>query len=321
MIKTNQIYQGDTLEILKTWPDEFVQCVVTSPPYWGLRDYGAEGQIGLESTPDEYVQKIVEVFRHVRRILLKDGTLWLNLGDSYSGSGKGRNSDGRHSQGTHWKQSTNHGSVTGIINTMKKTHGINNKNLIGIPWHVALALQADGWYLRSDIIWAKPNCMPESVTDRPTKSHEYIFLLTKSPKYFYDSKAIMEPAHHDGCLQTKITGGQNSWDGHKGRIGNERWIKNENMDSVRNKRSVWSIPTASFDGDHFATFPEEIPMICLKAGSRPGDIIMDPFMGSGTVGMVAKRLKRQYLGIELNPKYIAMAEKRIGEEQDALLVE
>ena len=281
------------------------------------------------------MRKIVEVFRHVRRCLNDDGVLWLNLGDSYNGSGP---------SGGNGKQYTNLGSQD---TTKKKVAGLKSKDLVGIPWRVAFALQSDGWYLRSDIIWSKPNPMPESVDDRPTKAHEYIFLLSKSQQYFYDAEAIKErmkdssyarlsqdienqtgsnrvPGKTNGTMKAvgKQAGHGRRYDGFNG-----RWNEMRNQPGgdllygMANKRSVWEIPTIGFKEAHFATFPENIPSICIKAGSRSGDIILDPFMGSGTVGVVAKRLKRKYIGIELNPKYIEMAEKRIKNEHEPLLVE
>jgi len=343
-ISTDKIYCGDVLDILKTWPDELVQCVVTSPPYWGLRDYGADGQIGMEKTPDEYVRKIVEVFRHVRRCLKDDGVLWLNLGDTFT-------SGGRKTNGTRigYKQETNGGSMAMQYIRPEMVKGLKPKDLVGIPWRVAFALQADGWYLRSDIIWAKPNSMPESVTDRPTKAHEYIFLMSKAERYFYDHEAIKEGRvtfknRPDGCDRHRKFGYDSKYrtmEGSKQNFkipsqkkerGHERehtgfndtWdhmTKEEQGENGRNKRSVWTIPTYPFTEAHFATFPEDIPTICIKAGSKPGDIILDPFMGSGTTGLVAKRFKRKYLGIELNPDYARMAEKRIAREQEPLLTE
>lgn len=283
----------DVVEGLRSLPDEVVQCVVTSPPYWGLRDYGVGGQIGLEKTPEEYVQKLVEVFREVRRVLRKDGTLWLNLGDSYAGSGRGGNNP------EYWpkhKMFGKEGYADGILGRpCSVPEGLKQKDLVGIPWHVAFALQAEGWYLRSDIIWAKPNPMPESVTDRPTKSHEYIFLLTKSPRYYYDAEAIKErgtiPA---GTLAAKGSGE---------REGNRRPPEYKEYDGTRNKRSVWTITTKPYSEAHFATFPPELPELCIKAGTKPGDVVLDPFLGSGTTAEVARKLGRVGLGFELNPKY------------------
>lgn len=330
----NTIHLGDSLSVLKSWPDEFVQCVVTSPPYWGLRDYGVNGQLGLEKTPEEYVSKMTIIFREIRRVLKKDGTLWLNLGDSYASDTKG--SGGMNSK----IQNTNAGSR---YESRRLDHGLKQKDLVGIPWRIAFALQADGWYLRSDIIWSKPNPMPESVTDRPTRSHEYIFLLSKSHQYFYDSDAIKEKAIYfddnrkdrseefDNLIPTAQTNGvhprkSDKQRGHSRRHAgfNDRWDamdKTEQCSAMRNKRDVWTIATNPFPEAHFATFPEGISMNCIKAGSRPEDIILDPFMGSGTTGQVAKRLKRNYLGIELNPEYIDIAKRKIGAEDNPLLVE
>jgi DNA modification methylase len=256
----------DVMDGLRSMPDGVVQCVVTSPPYWGLRDYGVEGQLGLEKTPEEYVAKMVEVFREVRRVLRDDGTLWLNLGDSYTGSGV---NDGRTNAGLNQGNAREGNLGSSRPNT--KIEGLKPKDLVGIPWRVAFALQADGWYLRSDIIWAKPNPMPEGVTDRPTKSHEYIFLLSKSARYFYDAEAIAE-----ACV---------------------------NDNTTRNKRSVWTVATAPRKGSHFATFPLELPELCIKAGTKQGDVVLDPFLGSGTVAEVARLNNRIGLGFELNPKY------------------
>ena len=285
------ILTGDCRDILPKLEPESIQCVVTSPPYWGLRDYGIDGQIGLEKTPEEYVDKMVGVFREVRRVLKDDGTVWLNLGDSYASNPA---SGGEKSE-----------KLRGPQNATPD----RPKDLVGIPWRVAFALQADGWYLRSDIIWAKPNPMPESVTDRPTKAHEYIFLLTKSERYFYDQEAIKEP-----CLWSE------SWsasDTHTavaqgGRHGNtsifkQRW---EDKTGSRNKRTVWTIPTHSYPEAHFATFPEALVIPCVKAGSREGDTVLDPFGGSGTVGKVCQRLGRKAILIDLNPEYCKLAEKR-----------
>ena len=291
----NKIYQGDSLEVLKTFPDEIVDCVVTSPPYWGLRDYGTEGQLGLEKTPEEYVEKMVEVFREVKRVLKDDGTCWLNMGDSYCGTGsKGEWTDPKHKEGRN-------GQVIAINN---KIHGLKSKDLVGIPWRVAFALQSDGWYLRQDIIWHKPNPMPESVTDRCTKSHEYIFLLTKSAKYFYDNDAIREPANYAGQDRGKS---RNISPSGMSEMDNKQYEK-------RNKRSVWTINTQPYKDAHFAVFPPKIPELCIKAGSREGDVVLDPFFGSGTTGWVSHRLGRKWIGIELNPEYIEIADKRFAQQ-------
>lgn len=295
---------GDVREKLKELDDNSIQCVVTSPPYWGLRDYGSEGQLGLEQSPDEYVLNMVNVFREVRRVLKEDGTLWLNLGDSYAGSGKGpagnlgKKNNERHLEHKH----------SAIV-----PKGLKPKDLVGIPWRIAFALQADGWYLRQDIIWAKPNVMPESVTDRCTKAHEYLFLLTKSRKYYYDNIAIKEPV-----LDVSLKRAESGWKTNRpsakaGKTG----INTEKMGTRfvnpegRNKRSVWFIPTASFRGAHFAVMPERLVEPCILAGSRGGDTILDPFFGSGTVGVVAVKHNRNYVGIELNPEYAKIAKERV----------
>jgi len=287
------IYQGDCIEILPTLDAESVQCCVTSPPYYSLRDYGCAGQIGLEPTPEAYVEKLVAVFTEVKRVLRDDGTVWLNLGDSYAGSGKGIGSD-------HGKAVFTDGE---IAKTDWRKTCLKPKDLVGIPWRVAFALQSEGWYLRQDIIWAKPNPMPESVKDRCTKSHEYIFLLTKSASYYYDNEAVKEEASGlRGGVPLKIqhsrhgdAGLSNGWEG----------------SVTRNRRSVWSITTQPYKEAHFATFPEEIPRICIMAGSKAGDTILDPFNGAGTTGVVAEKLGRKYIGIELNPQYTKLADDRI----------
>ena len=320
-MELNRILQGNVLDRLKDLPDRSIQCVVTSPPYWGLRDYGSDGQLGLESTPEEYLKNMVKVFREVKRVLRNDGTLWLNLGDCYGKQqGKGFN--------THKRE-----GGTNRVQEMQKTSGdikvktnLPPKNLVGIPWRVALALQDDGWYLRQDIIWHKPNPMPESVTDRCTKAHEYIFLLSKSAKYFYDADAIKEKAswiedrpsgmeRNAESYRGKVKyndnnygGGGTSFKGHSGNYkANGELI---NPDGMRNKRSVWSINTKPYAEAHFAVFPPKIPELCIKAGTSEGDTVLDPFFGSGTTGWVAQRLGRKWIGIELNPEYIKIAEKR-----------
>ena len=289
---------GNCLDILPTLEANTIQCCVTSPPYYGLRDYGCAGQIGLEGTPNEYVEKLVAVFTEVKRVLRDDGTLWLNLGDSYGTGTKAERTAGSRGLGD---------STQEAQDAVPRIGGMA-KQLLGIPWRVAFALQADGWYLRQDIIWAKPNPMPESVKDRCTKSHEYIFLLTKSARYYYDAEAIREPV--------KDTSGKNM---RAPKLGEHR--KDGNYDTVTaktyaeikgaNRRSVWTITTKPFKEAHFATFPPEIPEICIKAGSKPGDTILDPFSGAATTGLVAERLGREYIGIELNPDYVKMADKRV----------
>ena len=260
------LHQGDARDVLLTLADESVQTVVTSPPYWGLRDYGVNGQIGLEPTPELYVENMVSIFRDVRRVLRSDGTLWLNMGDSYAGSGAGGGGN---------RKGNEHGQHNAVAKKSRPsalpTH--KPKDLVGIPWRLAFALQADGWYLRCDIIWSKPNPMPESVTDRPTKAHEYIFLLTKSARYYYDAEAIREPQ--------------------------------------RNKRSVWEIPTQPYSEAHFATFPEALVRPCILAGTSEAGVVLDPFAGSGTTLAVATSLGRKSIGIELSDEYMEIARKRI----------
>ena len=310
-----KIWLGDAVDCLESMPAAIAQTCVTSPPYWGLRDYGADGQIGLEDSPDAYVARIVEVFRSVRRVLRDDGTLWLNLGDSYAADRGGTyqpaetlagGTSGRMSDGS----KTNRGRGEGYQPSRNaRSYGLKHKDLVGIPWRVAFALQADGWYLRSDIIWHKPNPMPESITDRPTKSHEYVFLLSKSPRYYYDADAIAEQSA--GLGETKIRfGGSKYGDSddpkHATKSGNTY------TDSgTRNARSVWTIATKPYAEAHFATFPTELPERCIKAGSRPGDTVLDPFMGSGTTAWVARHHGRQAIGCEINPDYLNIASGRL----------
>lgn len=316
MLEINKIYQGNALEILKTFPDESVHCCVTSPPYWGLRDYGVEGQLGLESTPEEYVTKMVEVFREVKRVLKKEGTLWLNLGDSYAGSGKGAWGN----KGVQ-KEIYVPDKDSPQCKLKKVPQGLKPKDLVGIPWMVAFALRADGWYLRQDIIWHKPNAMPESVKDRCTKAHEYIFLLSKSKKYYYDADAIREPlsVHRAKQAGQKVEPGNDivgrreqiehaRQRGSGGHFDGHKWFMNP---LGRNKRSVWTITTKPFKGAHFAVFPEDLIEPCILAGCPEGGIVLDPFMGSGTTAVVALKHNRNYIGIELNPEYIKIAGKRI----------
>ena len=348
-----KVITGDSLQVLKTLPGESIQCCVTSPPYWGLRDYGTakwEGgsdecdhtyqkggrnpetssvqlgnkgttfsqyehickkcgatrvdkQLGLESTPEEYVSKMVEIFREVRRVLRKDGTLWLNLGDSYAGNCSQSSNNGRAGFGNIRET---------LIN--RKGQNIKPKDLVGIPWRVAFALQADGWYLRQDIIWAKPNPMPESVTDRCTKAHEYIFLMTKSGKYYYDNEAVKEPVADVSLKRVEYgwhsrgINDNNNYTGlkHTDKMG-ERFC---NPDG-RNKRSVWTVATKPYKDAHFATFPPDLIEPCILAGSKSGDVILDPFAGSGTTLAVATKHNRNSIGIELNPEYVKLIHKRV----------
>ena len=308
----NEILQGDVLEKLKELPSESVDCCITSPPYWGLRDYGVDGQIGLEKTPEEYVAKMVAVFAEVKRVLKKEGTLWLNLGDSYSGSMstdtsvKNPNSisAGGGGQTTGYRK-----EARGVVK------GLKPKDLVGIPWRVAFALQADGWYLRQDIIWSKPNPMPESVTDRCTKSHEYIFLLAKSQKYYYDSEAIREDAV-EVYSEKRAKRPQTSHGKEPTPSGNSNNLTYGKLspDNKRNKRSVWTVTTKPFSEAHFATFPEDLIVPMIKAGCPEGGVVLDPFMGAGTTAWVAKKLRRNWIGVELNPAYIKIANERMAQE-------
>lgn len=301
---TVSILEGDSRTVLATLPDASVQCCVTSPPYFGLRDYGHDGQIGLEPTPDAYVAEMVALFREVRRVLTDDGTVWLNLGDSYAAQGGAHGGRDDNQTGVGAKRLHIEGS--GDKAPRRPPDGVKPKDLIGIPWRVAFALQADGWYLRSDIIWHKPNPMPESVTDRPTKAHEYVFLLTKSSRYFYDAGAIAEPSEEPKRVRANRIGGAS----HK-----ERQQHSEGGvfmgAQTRNARTVWSITTQPFSGAHFATMPPELAERCIRAGSRAGDTVLDPFGGAGTTGLVADRLGRDATLIELNPAYAALARQRI----------
>ena len=360
-----RILQGDALEQLRTLPAQSVQCCVTSPPYWGLRDYGTaqweggeagcehkqtdeeihrryianstlqgglktqrecakaiyvckcgarriDSQLGLEATPEEYIEKMVGVFLEVRRVLRDDGTLWLNLGDSYATNGYSAHPKNEHAVngglGAWNSETRGQGAMRTIGN------GLKPKDLCMMPARLAMALQADGWYLRSDIIWHKPNPMPESVTDRPTKAHEYIFLLTKQERYFYDAEAIREAGSRENNGGTFGSQKGKNWIIPEGdpnfRNGHDQWGRTISNSEFRNKRTVWTIATQPYAEAHFATFPEEIPKLCTLAGSKPGDTILDPFAGSGTVGKVALELGRKAILIELNPKYVQMIENR-----------
>lgn len=313
----DQIICDNNLDVLKTFPSESINCCITSPPYWGLRDYGVEGQLGLESTPEEYVAKMVEVFREVRRVLRDDGTLWLNLGDSYAGQAKAGDKRFGNPEFNKNRPSRERTKTPGKA----VPPGLKPKDLIGIPWMVAFALRADGWHLRQDIIWHKPNPMPESVKDRCTKAHEYIFLLAKSAQYYYDNEAIKEDAKPESEKRYKSTfhTGKKEISG-QGRPGNasntpgyKKWT------GKRNKRSVWTVTTKPFKGAHFAVFPPTLVEPMVKAGCPENGIVLDPFMGSGTVAEVALKLNRRFVGIELNPEYIKIAKKRIREIQPQLV--
>lgn len=323
------MYLGDCREVLSGLPGASVNACVTSPPYWGLRNYGHEDQIGQESHPQEFVDEMVGVFREVRRVLRDDGTVWLNLGDSYAtGAGAVGACPGGGDQGERFLRA---GMVATQPNRMK-LEGFKSKDLVGIPWRVALALQADGWYLRQDIIWHKPNPMPESVQDRCTKSHEYIFLLTKSERYWFDSDAIKEPAV---C-------GANGSEFHTGKTGEHQLVRSQKVrpskprgsfagkteamaltgqnsfravTETRNKRSVWTVALKPYKGAHFATYPQELIEPCVLAGCPEGGVVLDPFIGSGTTAAVARRFGRRFVGCELNPEYLELAKRRFDQRE------
>lgn len=323
-----RILVGDCRDQLRTLADESVHTCICSPPYFGLRDYDVDGQIGLEDNPDAFVAELVAVFREVRRVLRDDGTLWLNLGDSYANDSKwGGATSGKHVRAQH--------GASGIGRRRHKT-GLKSKDLMGIPWRVAFALQTDGWFLRQDIIWHKPNVMPESVSDRCTKAHEYIFLLSKSPSYYYNADAILEPAspgtHARVARNTSASGSSRANGGTRpdrpmkavlrskktvanafGARNNESFSNAVSGEVVkeRNKRSVWTVQTASFSEAHFATYPEALIAPCVLAGAPEGGVVLDPFGGAGTTGLAASRLGRDAILIELNPAYAAMAQRRL----------
>lgn len=332
----DKIQIGDALTLLRQLPDESIQCCVTSPPYWRLRDYGVAGQLGQEATPEQYVGSLVEVFEEVKRVLKPDGTFWLNIGDCYWGSGKHCNSSTTKNKFSYGKATTG------------KHPQIKAKDLVGIPWTLAFALREKGWWLRQEIIWHKRNCMPESVRDRCTRNHETIFMFSKSPAYYYDAAAISTPLASSTIRDKRLsdpaffnrvknyannaTGAtrqagkfktcgvlplktdKHSGHGHRHMRFNERWNKRLEEGFApkgANRRSVWSLPYQPFKGKHFATFPQALPELCIKASSRRGDLILDPFMGAGTTAIAAKALGRHYIGMELNPEYAAIANKRI----------
>lgn len=268
----SMLFKGEVLQIMNSLPSRSIQCVVTSPPYWGLRDYNIEGQIGLEKTLTQYANRLVAVFSEVKRVLKDNGIFWLNIGDGYTSGNRG------------WRAPDKKNPARAMNIRPDTPEGLKPKDLLGVPWRLAFALQQDGWYLRSDIIWHKPNAMPESVKDRPTRAHEYIFLFSKSEKYYYDYEAVKEK---------------------KGK-------------KSRNRRSVWNINTQPFPEAHFATFPPTLIEPCILAGSKKGDYVLDPFFGSGTVGVVCQQHERNYIGIELHPEYFSMAYKRLNENEKRL---
>lgn len=318
------IYTGDALDMLRTLPDQSVHCCVTSPPYWGLRDYGVDTQVGLETTVEEHIAILTVVFREVFRVLHNDGTLWVNYGDTYSANRGYQVPDSKFQ------------NVGNSCSRCSSSCGLPPKNLLGLPWRLAFALQANGWFLRTDIIWHKPNPMPESVKDRPTRAHEYIFLLSKSERYYYDHEAVKEPAVHAADAhrnrwdtknytipgqkpQRRTTRGPGNWGvvpcgfpgENPGRGRTSGPVSDGN--ASRNRRSVWTIATRPFPDAHFATFPPDLIRPCVLAGCPVGGVVLDPFFGTGTVGVVCAEEGRRYLGIEINPDYVAMARSRIQE--------
>ena len=314
-LKTDTIINRDALYALRELPEESVHCCVTSPPYYALRDYGLDMQIGREDTPEQYIDRLTEVFRELRRVLRSDGTLWLNIADTYCGTGnKGYHADPKNPKGRNGQQIARNNRVSGC----------KQKDLIGIPWLLAFALRADGWYLRSDIIWQKENPMPESVKDRLSRCYEHIFLFSKSRKYFFDYKAISEPIAPATAERLKrgMKGGNKYGKPVPGQpqpqsINRPREhgeIKDADINPLRNKRDVWKINTVPFKGGHYAAYPPKLVETCLLAGCPEGGIVLDPFMGSGTTGMVASQMGRHFIGIELNPAYTELAYKRIGGE-------
>jgi DNA modification methylase len=324
---TWRVIQADAIAGLQQLHANSVRCVITSPPYWRLRDYGVDGQYGMETRGEDYLSNMVEVFRHVRRVLAKDGTLWLNMGDCYTSDATG-GSIGETSQLGGSKRA--HTANMAARKSARMPFGLRPKQLVGMPWRLALALQADGWWLRRDIIWSKPNPQPESCVDRPTTSHEYLFLLSRSERYYYNLEATKEPCSKNtharvsrrrraaGKLQSTPTGwntgpGNHSQPGHFARVKSLGTFADTTSEPVqtRNKRSVWTITTKGFKGPHHATFPPGLALPCLLAGSAPGDTVLDPFVGSGTVGLVAVRHHRDFIGIDLDPVSIALTEARI----------
>ena len=318
-IALNQIYKGDAAEVLRRLPDECVNCVITSPPYYGLRNYNVDGQIGLEASPEAYIARLLDVFRECRRVLKPLGVMWVVIGDSYAGSGRGKG------ERNHKNCRQSPADYVGeLFDKPYRVEDFKNKDLIGVPWMLAFALRREGWYLRQDVIWSKPNPMPESVRDRCTKSHEYMFMLSKSERYYFNHSAMLEPAQYDGrkklvreaskkyvCPPEADTRTGTGLQIQSISRGGDRYFLGPDGQFVRNKRSVWSVPTKPFKGAHFATFPPSLICPCVEACCPLGGVILDPFMGAGTTAIVAKSLGRSYVGIELNGDYIKIAEERI----------
>ena len=329
------IVQGDALDVLRALPDESIACCVTSPPYWGLRNYGVAGQIGLETTPDEYVARLVAVFSEVHRVLADDGTLWLNLGDSYAStsglkvSGPQQSRDGR--RGVLGPRSLHPSASRTVLSAFKDFGDLKPKDLVGIPWRVAFALQSAGWYLRADIIWAKGfsgdtragSCMPESVRDRPTKAHEYVFLMTKSPRYWYDVDAVREarlhPAQARAYDTAKNEGRAQDYSRSSGRNDGSLHVVGvgfkSDPDAGANLRSVWHFNPRPSRCAHFAMMPITLASLCVRAGCKSGGVVLDPFTGAGTTALAALQQGRDFIGAELNPEYVAIARARIAEAQ------
>jgi len=303
-----EIKTGDALEVLKTMDEQSVHCCVTSPPYWALRNYDVDEQLGQETTPEEYIENLVDILREVKRVLRDDGTLWLNLGDSYVGTGsKGKHKDNKDRKNRNGQE----------VAKNNKVKGLKPKDMVGIPWRVALALQADGWYLRSDIIWHKNNCMPSPVKDRPTSSHEYIFLLSKNQKYYYDNEAIYEPLIDPNRKDEGVSGfGGLKHTSQPDKTMNSTY-SGRKFDASKlkgkNKRDVWIVPTAHYKGSHVAVYPPKLIEPCILAGCPEGGTVLDPFSGSGTTGVVALQNGKKYIGIELNPEYVKLYEDRIND--------
>lgn len=310
MMELDTIFCGDALDVLRTLPDNFVHCCITSPPYYALRDYGVDGQIGREDTPAQYVARLTEVFSEVRRALLPSGTLWLNIADTYCGTG---------SKGDHLDPKNPSGRNGQCVSLAQRVENVKAKDMIGIPWMLAFALRDRGWYLRSDIIWQKANPMPESCKDRPSRCYEHIFLMAKSRKYYFNAEAIAEPVAESTPMRMRRKFGKNKYSaGIPGQTHQHlndyrpNGYAEEDIPLLRNKRDVWQINSVPYKGAHFAAYPPKLVETCLLAGCPQDGIVLDPFLGSGTTAAVAKQMGRHYIGIELNPDYCALAEQRIG---------